>query len=504
MSIMKKPYLIHPFFFTIYPILFFYSHNIKQIAFSEIYLPLIIALGCTFLLLLISKLFLKNNIKSAIIVSIVVVIFFSFGHIHNMISGLEIARPRYLLPIFCTIFVCLAYFIIRAKTNLHNLTIILNVIAVSLFAFAFINIGYHTMFKKYGINEPNKNKYIGDKKANLMESENTSAFRDIYYIVLDGYANSSTLKEIYDNDNREFTDYLTEKGFYIASKSLANYAITYQSLSSSLNMKYLDDKDIYSEKTLIRDSEVRRFIKSKGYNFVNINSGWSHTDDNEFADLNIQTRKWKESYMELIKTTILFHFMRGFFQIVNRHMILVAFDELAEIHKIEGPKFVFAHILCPHPPYVFGANGELVPQAKLMMYGSVWGQKKYYVNQLIFLNKKVKILVNEILRKYEVQPIIILQADHGTESTFATEENHGWNNPSAKGLRERMRIFNAYYLPPNGSNLLYESITPVNTFRLIFDTYFNSSYGLLNDRSYFASAKQPNKLMDVTSKVIFD
>ena len=48
--------------------------------------------------------------------------------------------------------------------------------------------------------------------------------RDIYYIIVDGYASSSTLEEIYGYDNHEFTDYLTERGFYVASESRSNYA----------------------------------------------------------------------------------------------------------------------------------------------------------------------------------------------------------------------------------------------------------------------------------------
>jgi hypothetical protein len=54
------------------------------------------------------------------------------------------------------------------------------------------------------------------------------------------------------------------------------------------------------------------------------------------------------------------------------------------------------------------------------------------------------------------------------------------------GLRSdnRYKILNAYYLPEDGSQNLYSAITPVNSFRLIFDTYFGSNYGLTHDTSY--------------------
>ena len=38
--------------------------------------------------------------------------------------------------------------------------------------------------------------------------------------------------------------------------------------------------------------------------------------------------------------------------------------------------------------------------------------------------------------------------------------------------------------------MLYSKITPVNTFRLILDTYFGSDYGLLEDVSYFSKSEE--------------
>jgi len=60
---------------------------------------------------------------------------------------------------------------------------------------------------------------------------------------------------------------------------------------------------------------------------------------------------------------------------------------------------------------------------------------------------------------------------------------------------------NAYYLPDDGDGLLYESITPVNTFRLIFSSYFNSRYDLLEDNSYFSTYERPYQFVDVTEIV---
>lgn len=137
---------------------------------------------------------------------------------------------------------------------------------------------------------------------------------------------------------------------------------------------------------------------------------------------------------------------------------------------------------------------------------NLWKEKEQYLNQLAFVNKKVEGLIDEILSKSEIPPIILLQGDHGSASTFGDSNSADWDgvdweHPTEIMLRERMRILNAYYLPGQGSALLYDSITPVNTFRLIFNSYFDSNYQLLDDRSYYSNYERPYKFVDVTDTV---
>ena len=125
-----------------------------------------------------------------------------------------------------------------------------------------------------------------------------------------------------------------------------------------------------------------------------------------------------------------------------------------------------------------------------------------------FEKKQVEKIVSEILINSKVPPIIILQADHGPASTFSKDmfwQGAGWKNvPTGNMLKERFGILNAYYLPAVGSDLLYESITPVNTFRLIFDFYFNTNCGLLDDQSYFSNYDRPYEFTNVTDKLKYD
>jgi len=122
-------------------------------------------------------------------------------------------------------------------------------------------------------------------------SARPSSYPDIYYIILDSYANSNTLKEDYGYDNHEFIDYLEKKGFYVAFKSVSNYHVTSLSLASSLNMEYINGLSGIAKKSsqyiiigeMVRNNRAKDFLKSKGYKFVNLGSQWLMDNYNWYA-----------------------------------------------------------------------------------------------------------------------------------------------------------------------------------------------------------------------------
>ena len=138
-------------------------------------------------------------------------------------------------------------------------------------------------------------------------------------------------------------------------------------------------------------------------------------------------------------------------------------QELPKISSIREPTFTFAHILLPHFPYVFTSNGEFVTDPAIL------GDKNShegYTGQVAFISSRILSIVQELIDTSEIPPIVIIQGDHGLE-----EGN-------------RLQILNAYYLPGNGADDLYPTISPVNTFRIILNRYFGAAYGLLPDYSY--------------------
>lgn len=508
---MKKPLIIYPFLFVLFPVLFLVSYNIDEISIFEPLSLLVAVLIFTAVFILLVNLFLKNSMKSSLIVFIFFALFFSYGHIYDLIQDWEFAgfvfgRHRYLMFIWGLLFCFDAYFIAVTRRGLRNLTRILNLVTLFMFTVLIINIAIY----KFKIRDSRGGTENAPPTEMVNERGHGGAviFPDIYYIILDGYARADTLKEIFNYANTEFIEYLAGKGFYIASESRSNYASTFLSLASSLNMEYINylsnprgkrPNDLGAPYRMVRNNKVVDFLKSKGYKFILFGSGWDATDHSKYANLEFHGGRCNEFLAVLIRTTMLRPFEFYLIKDDARKRLLYTFSELSEIPKIPGKKFIFAHIVCPHPPFVFGEDGEVVLKSEAMMGGyAIWGQKQNYLNQLIFLNKNIKIIIDKLISQSHPPPIIILQADHGSISTFSHIGSNAAEEPTEDMLKERMRIFNAYYLPLGGQSLLYSHITPVNTFRLIFKFYFNVNYELLDDQVYYSDREHPFDFINVT------
>ena len=113
----------------------------------------------------------------------------------------------------------------------------------------------------------------------------------------------------------------------------------------------------------------------------------------------------------------------------------------------------------------------------------------------MFITRRIERAIDRILAESPEPPIIILQADHGS----------GWKLDMGRADRtdhqERMSILNAYYFPGRRYDQLSDTISPVNSFRVVLNTFFGGRIELLPNRSYYSSWPEPYRFIDVTSKV---
>jgi hypothetical protein len=540
----KKPKetIIHPFVFATFPILSLYAQNMGRGHLCEAFSIAIVAFSIAALLWLGVNLFVKNRDKSSIIVSVFCVLFFSYGHAISACWGLLkrmgiFEETKFLvqdkpaligwLVVWGGLFATAFYVTAKLKSDLRATTNLLNIVALTLMATVGVSfvigivdiwtpraraeidapaVGDDSSQTSAETDEATLNEFADSWQENVA-IENVSGgnvvsgpLPDIYYIIPDMYVRSDYLKDIYGFDNSEFLLYLTQKGFYVADESRTNYPHTTHSLASSLNLMYLDDiaEQVGEEYTnaqplimMIMNNKVFQYLRGYGYTIVSFSTGHEFTQNKDVdVYLSPPRRHFSDFQRVLLNTTPLIIPLQKTTDDFHRERVLYTFDHLADAAEIDSPVFVFAHILAPHPPYAFGPNGEPV-RSKLHLEYECDEYIEAYRNQVAHVNKKMQAAIEEILSRASEPPIIIIQADHG--SSFGDPYN----------IPERMSIFNAYYFPDQDYDLLYEDITPVNTFRVIFNDYFGTDYEILEDKSYYADFfNSPYVFDDITDQVL--
>ncbi|MFQ5400916.1 MAG: sulfatase-like hydrolase/transferase [Anaerolineae bacterium] len=509
---------LHPFLFGIYPLLFLYATNAGKIRPADVVRPGLIILILTCIITLIIARYISEKGRSTLILSFFYLMFFSFGHILGILNKIGLVSKtqpqRYIfltLWVFLLVAGCLGIWRLRVIESITNVAII---VILTLLAFPIQgSVAFHfreranhavTTIKRAEITAPAKLR--------------TDNLPDIYYIILDGYGRADVLNSIYGFDNSKFIAYLEQKGFFVASNSITNYNRTVLSLSSSTNLEYINyltesegrdstNYEIFAE--MISTSRSRNLLENAGYKIVTIASGFWATEVDDTDVYLVSPASFSSEFERLLLLNTPLGILPGFARFLSyeahRQRVLFAFDELKQLSRENNPtpRFIFAHILSPHPPFVFGQNGERVNPSyshyTLRDGNDFLGTREEYMrgyqNQLQYLNSLVMDTIEYILDNSANPPVIILQGDHGPGAYTNFESVEKSCN------YERSAILNAYYFPDGRTDMLYPSITPVNSFRVIFDTYLNTNFNLLEDKSYFGPTPHLLDLTDITNRI---
>lgn len=521
---MKKAPVVHPFLFAVFPSLFLLAHNVHLFHVSVVLRPIAVSTCLALLSWSVLTLVFKDKRKAGLIVSLFLLLFFSYESVFHwvglligeLLGGYLFGMRAYVLLACAVLFALGSYFVIRTRADLHGPTNIANVVGACLVVVSLINIaGYEVETRSGGQQDASRDRI----DTNPVSPEDPDTLPNIFYIILDEYAGADILEEIYQHDNTEFLNYLTGKGIHVIHNSRSNYSHTPLSVASSMNMTYLDglaarvgveSRDYRAAASMIRDSTVLASLRHYGYEIVAFSSGYSATEIRD-ADLYVAPRldlllgEFEWALVDMTPITFVLNQL-GFGSDLKRARILYTFERLVDVSEREGPFFVFAHIIAPHPPFVFGQHGEETDLGHEFAWGGARGLIRnqasvedeylnHYTNQLTFINSRLKATVDGLLSRSARPPIIVIQSDTGPAAMLDREDADNTY------FKERFSILNAYYLPDNGDIHLYDEISPVNTFRIIFNHYFGADYELLRDESYFSTGSHPYNFINVTDEI---
>jgi hypothetical protein len=520
---MKKTFTRNPWFyilFTFYPLLFLWAVNISQMDPAVVIRPFLFTLLGSGLLYGLLYLVFRKATKAALVGVLLLVAYFSYGHVYyaaRTVPALKILSHHVvLIPLYILILGLGIWGILRIR-KYANTVLYLNAAGLILVVLQVVELSYAYIETSYVASQPVK------LQSGLTLSTNLKDMPDIYVIVLDTYMRSDALKQDLGYDNSPFIDQLTKMGFYVANCGHPNYTFTYASISSMLNMRYIPGayaNDVWEDfsnngfwSNLLKNNEVRAQVKSVGYKTVAFQEEYPLVQfDN--SDVLIGTDhpsinsaylyRFEVMYQQSTAAIILTALdpggkVEGFIQkiftkpvksaldlsgltgpnkdFVATHIISTEFtlEHITDVPAIVGPKYAYVHLFIPHAPFVFGPDGEILTDPGF--YGGDRAgatteayQLKGYVNQVQYIDKRMIPILQTIISKSKIPPIIILMGDHGLENS------------------NRQTNLLAYYLPGDGKARLYPNISPVNSFRLIFNEYFGANYPLLPDKTYDGDA----------------
>lgn len=339
---------------------------------------------------------------------------------------------------------------------------------------------------------------------------------DVWWILLDGHGREDVLMEKFGVDD-DFSGWLRSRGFYVATAAHSNYAQTAFSVASTLNFEPVEtlfsDIDHKSRDRLplgavARDNRVMHLFRERGYEVTSYRSEYGLTEIERADTVRGPLGIWRELDGIVLATTSLSWLSRKLTgelwplqHAMRRYALDRTLDDLAAGDRSDGPGLVLAHIVAPHPPFVFDARGRPThSRGHSMADGSHWDRthrgEDYvagYAGQVRWLHGRMIEVIDGILAK-DPGAIIVLQGDHGPGADL------DWSSQSKTDLNERLSILSAYRLP-GGEDRLYPSISPVNSFRVVLSEVFGAELPLVPDRSHWQTWSQPWKTIDVTGKL---
>jgi hypothetical protein len=354
---------------------------------------------------------------------------------------------------------------------------------------------------------------------------------NIYYLLFDRYANSTTLKNIYDYDNSDLTGFLNQQGFVTRADAYANYPFTMMSVSSTLSMGYHTDigaqfkndakgfQAAFPYRTLLDRPPVAAALKQNGYEYNQVSSWWDFTRKIPAADseptASFELRLFGKSFWlsdlqrDIVNKSILAPLVRkgitfGDTAVIkyrhDRNPVENFDDQMSALKTIAKsspshttPQFTFAHFLSPHDPYIFDETGE-TPDYDQNRTDIGVDETVKYKNQLTYLNTRIKDLVATI-RSQDPSAVIVLQADEGPypkEFRGKLTSDHYYDpiNLELPQMKQKFGVLASYYMPGIDSTTVSKELNAnVNAFRFVLDQYLGYELPLLPDCQFTVGDK---------------
>ena len=466
-----KHLIIFPFLLAFFPSWILILKNYDELIFQDILISLAIVSVSIIIWIVIRKI-IKNGNKAALITGVGVVFFFYFGYVQDalkgiLVSNIPVNKTSILVPISIIIFIILTVYFIKSKNNFESIIKIANVVSITLILVVCVQF----IIPGASAEKPN-----------------------VYHIILDEYTDNEILTKKFGYNNEKFLEFLNNNGFYMHDKLFSTFGSTVKELNVILNMEYPKKLGWVSEDyESLNNNKVMSIFSNQDYSVIETNSmmrwkNFSDVDTKLCYDTNFINSEFLD---QVLGKSIIRYFLEKYQQDTRRDTIRCTFNVLNEITlKTDGPKYVFSHVYVPHPPFLFGPNGEnVIPDHREISGLQSWENPQGYVNQLIYATNEITVVIKNIV-KNDPNAIIIVQGDTGTLTGTDISKK------TMKEIYQAHSILYAVRIPDVEDS---DYMIPVNTYRIIFNNYFNMNYDYLEYHSYLVH--NDSDMEDITKKL---
>ena len=466
-----KHLIIFPFLLAFFPSWILILKNYDELIFQDILISLAIVSVSIIIWIVIRKI-IKNGNKAALITGVGVVFFFYFGYVQDalkgiLVSNIPVNKTSILVPISIIIFIILTVYFIKSKNNFESIIKIANVVSITLILVVCVQF----IIPGASAEKPN-----------------------VYHIILDEYTDNEILTKKFGYNNEKFLEFLNNNGFYMHDKLFSTFGSTVKELNVILNMEYpKEHRWMYEDYESLNNNKVMSIFSNQDYSVIETNSmmrwkNFSDVDTKLCYDTNFINSEFLD---QVLGKSIIRYFLEKYQQDTRRDTVRCTFNVLNEITlKTDGPKYVFSHVYVPHPPFLFGPNGEnVIPDRREISGLQSWENPQGYVNQLIYATNEITVVIKNIV-KNDPNAIIIVQGDTGTLTGTDISKK------TMKEIYQAHSILYAVRIPDVEDS---DYMIPVNTYRIIFNNYFNMNYDYLEYHSYLVD--NDGNMEDITKKL---
>ncbi len=456
-------------------------------------------LALSIALFVIGKLLFKNNTKAALWAFIPLTIFFFFGVFHDFLKSNTffsiISSYSILLPLICVIIVLAIIAIKRNKNNLVRPTAYLNALMLFLILLELQLSVYQFFTHEHKKNNLNYGLALTDIKVSNMPD---SLKPDIFFIVFDEFASTKSLLQYVNFDNSNLDSAFKKHNFYIAKNSKSNFNATPFSLACYLNMQYpngdfegkqFSPRNALKAQYTVKESVFPTYLKNNNYSFKNygiLDLPNSNSIKESHFNFNFSKIFTLETLVGRIHKDIWWNVALKINGTAAIEKKITALKEPYTNGIIENynntykalqseyatPTFTYSHMLIPHSPFCFNKNGE---RRTLRLTDNLDNDiDSLYTDQLQYCNTLIKSLLTATTTTPTKRPrVVIIASDHGYRNNFTLNKTRD---------KEFSNLCTVYF-SDNKYETLYDSISPVNIFRVVSNKYFNTNLPMIKDSS---------------------